>query len=132
VGVSWGLEVRGERKAQVKYTLPFVQVEMGWSKMMIAILSMGNGQAHASMIQSRMDLMLPMSAAWLQLADELMANLVATNRQGICWWVQMQPSDNQRVWLCSSAVLFLLMSVNAVVFIDGECRPEEVGSVGGR
>ncbi len=44
----------------------------------------------------------------------------------------MQPSDNWRVWVCLSVVLFLLMPVNAVVFIDGECRPEEVGGVGGR
>ena len=85
MGVSWGLEVRGERKAQVKYTLPFVQVEMGWSKMMIAILSTGNEQAHASMIQSRTALMLVMSGAWSQLADELMANLIATIRQVIRW-----------------------------------------------
>ncbi len=69
----------------MKYTFPFVRVEMGWSKLMIAILSTGNEQAHASMIQSRTALMLVMSGAWSQLADELMANLIATNRRMICW-----------------------------------------------
>jgi hypothetical protein len=65
---------------------------------------MENGQAHALMIQLRMDLILLISGAWLQLVDELMANFITTNRRVIYQHVQTQLLDKWRAWVCLSAL----------------------------
>ena len=59
--------------------------------------------------------MLFVSGAWSQVAEELMANQMTMKRRMIWGRVQMRPSVRRRVRVCKSAVLFLVISINAVV-----------------
>jgi len=57
---------------------------MGCSKLMMATLSTWKGHSQVSMMQSMMVLMLFVSGAWSQVAEESMANRM-TMKQRVIW-----------------------------------------------
>ena len=95
---------------------------------MMASLSTWKGDSQVSMMRSMTVSMLFVSGAWSQVAEESMANRM-TMKQRVIWGrVQMQPTVRRRVWVCKSAVLLLVISINAVV----SAWVFEVGCVVGR
>ena len=55
-----------------------------------------------------------------------------TNRRVIWGRVQTRPSVRRRVWVWESAVELVIMSMRAVVSVEGICRVEDRGGVVGR
>jgi len=81
----------------------------------MATLSMWKGHLQVTMMQSMTVSMLFVSGAWSQVAEESMANQMTMKRRVIWGRVQTRPSVRRRVRVCKSAVLFLVISINAVV-----------------
>ena len=83
----------------------------------MATLSTWKGHLQVTMMQLMTVSMLFVSGAWSQVAEKLMANQMTMKRRVIWGWgrVQTRPSVRRRVRVCKSAVLFLVISINAVV-----------------
>jgi len=71
------------------------------------------------------------SGAWSQVAEESMVNGM-TKRRVIWGCVQTRPSVKRRVWVCESAVVLLVISINAMVSAGETCWMVEMGCVVGR